>query len=110
MSILIQLRTGYNYLYRHLNRIGKVQSPDCLGCARAPETAFHYLLQCPAHRGARARLRSEVGREKMTLTGLLDEEKSLTPLFDFINSTGRFKHIFGTLPPIGRDEEEEGDR
>ncbi|KAE9391732.1 hypothetical protein BT96DRAFT_831626, partial [Gymnopus androsaceus JB14] len=91
--------TGHNYLYCHLNCIGKVQSSDCPTCAQAPETTFHYLLQCPAHRGARAQLRfcrSGIGdvTEKMMLRGLLDNEKSLTPLFNFINSTGRFRHIY----------------
>ncbi|KAE9401126.1 hypothetical protein BT96DRAFT_818315, partial [Gymnopus androsaceus JB14] len=81
----------------------------CPACRQDPETTFHYLLQCPAQRGARARLRMEIDREKMTLRGLLDEEKSLTPLFEFINMTGCFKHIFGTLPPIAKgDEGEDG--
>ncbi|KAE9391037.1 hypothetical protein BT96DRAFT_1062313 [Gymnopus androsaceus JB14] len=41
----------------------------------------------------------------MMLRGLLDDEKSLTPLFNFINSTGRFRHIYGMLPPIGKDND-----
>ncbi|KAJ3740269.1 hypothetical protein DFH05DRAFT_1376130, partial [Lentinula detonsa] len=31
-SILVQLRTGHNFLYRHLHRIGKTASPLCPCC------------------------------------------------------------------------------
>ncbi|KAE9384489.1 hypothetical protein BT96DRAFT_737539, partial [Gymnopus androsaceus JB14] len=46
-SILVHLRTGHCYLYTHLHRIGKIDSPDCPACKKEPETVHHYLLQCP---------------------------------------------------------------
>ncbi|KAE9387481.1 hypothetical protein BT96DRAFT_1079931, partial [Gymnopus androsaceus JB14] len=54
-SILVQLCTCHNYLYKHLNCIGKVASSDCPACRCDPETTFHYLLQCPAHQWDRPR-------------------------------------------------------
>ncbi|KAJ3754818.1 hypothetical protein EV360DRAFT_23340, partial [Lentinula raphanica] len=81
----------------HLHRIGKVDSPLCPCCKREEETAEHFLLHCPAHRGARSRLRAGVGRRMMSMEGLLDNRDSFEALFSFINDTQRLHHIFGVL-------------
>ncbi|KAE9383953.1 hypothetical protein BT96DRAFT_770724, partial [Gymnopus androsaceus JB14] len=94
---LVHLRTGHCYLYTHLHRIGKINLPDCPACKREPETVHHYLLQCPAHRGARARLRAEIGAKNMFMEKLLNDRDSLKPLFQFINNTGRFRNTFGGI-------------
>lgn len=106
-SMLVQLRTGHNQLSHHLHCIGKIDSPTCPCCNHDDKTAFHYLLRCPAHRGARASLRGAVGRKNLTMNGLLDNEKSLEALFQFVNDTRRFQHIFGTLPPMEKEDDEE---
>ncbi|KAE9402821.1 hypothetical protein BT96DRAFT_936887 [Gymnopus androsaceus JB14] len=108
ISVLVHLRTGHCYLYAHLHRIGKIDTPDCPACKREPETVYHFLLQCPAHRRARARLRAEVGSRNMNTEKLLNSKDSLRPLFQFINDTGRFRNTFGTLPPLADDEGEDG--
>ncbi|KAE9391181.1 hypothetical protein BT96DRAFT_832419 [Gymnopus androsaceus JB14] len=106
-SMLVHLRTGHNYLYAHLHRIGKVDSPLCPACKRDPETTYHYLIQCPAHRGARACLKAEVGSRNMTTEKLLNEKGRLKQLFQYINDTGRFRNTFGVLPPVETKEDDD---
>ncbi|KIK53486.1 hypothetical protein GYMLUDRAFT_178826 [Collybiopsis luxurians FD-317 M1] len=109
-SILVQLCSSHSFLYQHLHQIGKVDSPVCLVCKRDKETPFHYLLRCPVHRAARVRLQGEVGYCKMSMAGLLNEEKSLAPLFQYINNMRHFHYIFGVFPAVQEeDKEKEGE-
>ncbi|KIK50223.1 hypothetical protein GYMLUDRAFT_183068 [Collybiopsis luxurians FD-317 M1] len=104
--MLVQLHSGHNFLYQHLHCISKVNSPICPACKKDMKTPFHYLLQCPVHRTVRARLQKEVRYHKMSMAGLLNEAESLAPLFQFINDTGRFCHIFGVFPEVDEDNKD----
>lgn len=104
LSILTQLRTGHAPLQKHLNNIRKVNSPTCPCCKRHPETVYHYLMECPAHRAPRDRLRRNVGPRNFSYSSLLTTAETLPHLFWYVNDTGRFKYIVGDLPQWGDDD------
>lgn len=94
-SLLFQLRTGHVPLNKHLHRIGAVDSPKCNACRGAEETVIHYLLKCPALTRHRQTMNKELGLGARTLGTLLNNEKALPYLFDFVGATGRFRETFG---------------
>lgn len=104
LAILTQLRTGHAPLQQHLHRIKQVDSPTCPCCKRYPETVFHYLMECRAHRTPRAQLRQRVRGRDWNIKALLTEAWTLKYLFIYVNDTGRFHHIVGNLPLWGEDE------
>ncbi|KAL7277809.1 hypothetical protein ACG7TL_002174 [Trametes sanguinea] len=95
--LLIQLRSGHAPLAAHLHRIGKVDSADCPMCGEARETVLHYLLQCPGFAAARHRHLAPLGMGGVQLSKLLNSDDTMEPLFSFINATGRFRTVFGTV-------------
>ncbi|KAF5392001.1 hypothetical protein D9757_003364 [Collybiopsis confluens] len=107
VSILTQLRTGHIPLYSHLHKIKCIETPICPCCERHVETVHHYLFQCIAHRNARDRLRSKVGRANMKARKLLTNASLLVYLFKFVNETRRFRHIVGDLPELQEEEQDE---
>jgi ribonuclease HI len=98
-SLLIRLRTGHSPLNRHLWSIKVADSPGCNACGRdEEETVRHYLLSCPAHERARAVLRNKIGvRNATNISTLLTHRKFLRPLFQFVDTTGRFRDLLGTI-------------
>jgi hypothetical protein len=98
-SLLIRLRTGHAPLNRHLWAIKVADSPGCSSCKRGEEeTVRHFLLSCPAHERARIVLRNKIGaRSASNISALLTERKFLRPLFTFVDSTGRFRDLLGTI-------------
>ncbi|THU80649.1 hypothetical protein K435DRAFT_695264, partial [Dendrothele bispora CBS 962.96] len=106
-SLLVQLRTGHIPLHDYLHRFQKVDLPTCPCCNMANETVFHFLFQCTAHRRARDRLRSQVGRRNMATKYLFTSRSLLNPLFEFINASRRLHHIFGTIPPVPRNDDDD---
>ncbi|KAE9384391.1 hypothetical protein BT96DRAFT_773189, partial [Gymnopus androsaceus JB14] len=87
---LTQLRIGHAPLQKHLYNINRVDSPLCPCCKRHPETVYHYLMECPAHRTRRDRMRRAIGRRSCTLSALLTTAETLKELFQFINDMRRF--------------------
>ena len=104
-GILMQLRTGPIPLQGYLQRIGKAISSICPTCREAPETVFHYLLECPTYSLHRAVHLSPLGRSGRTLRKLLASEDALRPLFKFINATGRLRQTFGEVRDIPPSED-----
>jgi hypothetical protein len=97
--MLIRLRTGRAPLNRHLWSIKIADTPGCPACGRdEEETVRHFLLSCPAHERARIVLRNKIGaRNAGNIAMLLTERKFLKPLFKFVDSTGRFRNLLGTI-------------
>jgi hypothetical protein len=61
-------------------------------------TVRHFLVSCPAHERARAALRNWIGaRNASNIPLLLTQRKFLKPLFRFVDSTGRFRDLLGTV-------------
>ena len=97
-NLLLQLRTNHVPLQTYLGRIGKVLNPTC-------PTVAHYLLACPTyslHRAVHFRPLGHSGRKLSTLLNTVD---ALSPLFNYINATGRFRSIYGSLDnPLPADD------
>jgi hypothetical protein len=98
-SLLIRLRTGHSPLNRHLWAIKVADSPGCNACGRdEEETVRHFLISCPAHENARTTLRNQIGaRNAGNIPLLLTHRKFLRPLFKFVDSTGQFRELLGTI-------------
>jgi len=96
-ALLAQLRMGHAPLTKHLHRIGKSESPACPACLASNESVHHYLIACPAWAAQRRQMGSVIGRTAGSIRTLLSHPKVFEHLFQFINKTGRFKSVFGTL-------------
>ncbi len=98
--IILQLRLDYAPLNGYLYHIGKIDSPDCPACPRTIESAYHVLMECPAHVGHRARLYSvlqELGKG-FGMNTILYDPLVVSALFEFIRSTGRLEATVGDDP------------
>ncbi|KAJ3925073.1 MAG: hypothetical protein NXY57DRAFT_873969, partial [Lentinula lateritia] len=87
---LTQLRTGHIPLQKHLHRIHQADTPICPCCKQQPETVFHYLFQCPAHRRARDHFRIRIPRTQWNMSSLLTCRSTLPQLFRYVDDTKRF--------------------
>ncbi|KAI0730783.1 hypothetical protein C8Q76DRAFT_833383 [Earliella scabrosa] len=99
-NLLLQLRTGHAPLYKHLAWLGKVPSATCPACGEAPESTAHFLLSCDAYALHRAVHFSSLGRSGRSLSVLLNSKDALSPLFQYINATGRFRGAFGAFADL----------
>lgn len=106
-ALLFQLRTGHAPLRKHLNCIGKADSPVCPSCESTQESVAHFLFHCPAHERARRALFYEIGRVARCLSQLLANPEFTKPLFRYIHATKRFTEQFGN---VWIDEATESDR
>ena len=103
-NLLLQLRTNHVPLQSYLARIGKTPTPTCPTCREAPETVAHYLFACPTYSLHRAVHFRPLGHSGRTLANVLNKTDALTPLFNYINATGRFRGIYGSLnDPLPED-------
>jgi hypothetical protein len=77
----------------------RTDSPGCEACGYCDEeTVQHYLFKCPAHECTCRKLRDKLGPQNAAdLSYLLTEKKVMAPLSAYIDKTGRFKSILGTL-------------
>ena len=96
-SILFQLRSGHTLLRVHLFRIKQADSPRCEWCKGADETVHHYLMVCPAHAEARRAMVAAGGRHTLIVGKVLNTEKLLLPLFQYIARTKRFTETLGDI-------------
>ena len=96
-ALLFQLRTGQIALDYHLHTIGCAKSPLCPKCEERNETVDHFLLYCPAYARARQRILYLHGANALTLPSLLNRERMLPDLFDFVYTTRRFHAQLGDV-------------
>ena len=96
-NLLLQLRTNHVPLQAYLARIGKALTSTCPTCREAPETVAHYLFACPTYSLHRAVHFRPLGHSGRTLANVLNKADALRPLFNYINATGRFRGIFGSV-------------
>lgn len=104
-GIVMQLRTGHIPLQGYLARIGKVLLGPCPTCGEAPETVYHFLVECDTYSLHRAVHFAPLGRSDRTLKRLLTSDRALRPLLQFVNATGRLRHVFGALCAIPQEED-----
>ncbi|KAE9394284.1 hypothetical protein BT96DRAFT_749479, partial [Gymnopus androsaceus JB14] len=94
-SILMQLCTGHAPLQKHLYAIHRADEPTCPCCKQHPETVYHFLMECLAHKNSQDCLRRRIRQRNFTYSALLTTVESLRDFFQYINETGRFRHIVG---------------
>lgn len=87
--MLIGMLTGHNGLRYHLKKMGLSDDPNCRMCGDVPETAKHFLCQCPALYALRAKL---LGDFYITL-----EEFAKIPLTDVLSFITESKWL--SAPP-----------
>ena len=105
-NLLFQLRANHVPLQTYLERIGKAPTKTCPTCHAAPETVAHFLLVCPTYSLHRAVHFRPLGHSGRTLTSLLNSADAIRPLFGYINATGRFRSMFGSLDaPLPGDDD-----
>ncbi|KAI0642046.1 hypothetical protein C8Q79DRAFT_1003440 [Trametes meyenii] len=104
-SLLIRLRTNHVPLQFHWARIGKAESGICPACGNGCETVAHYLLVCESYRLQRAVHFRMLGHSGRTLATLLNSTDALRPLFNYINTTQRFRASLGSLDYPDSDSE-----
>ncbi|CDO68810.1 hypothetical protein BN946_scf184805.g19 [Trametes cinnabarina] len=105
-NLLVQFRTNHVPLQSYLHRFGRAPDATCPTCLQEPETVAHYLFACPTyslHRAIHFRTLCFSGR---TLRTLLNSRDALRPLFAYINTTGRLRTVFGTLPDPCPDDDD----
>ncbi|EJD32287.1 hypothetical protein AURDEDRAFT_77759 [Auricularia subglabra TFB-10046 SS5] len=89
-SIITQLRIGHPPLNKHLHRIKRHEHPTCDACGAAPESVWHFLLECRQHRPHRERMMHALGRGYDRLDTLLSTPSGIKAALKFIAATGRF--------------------
>jgi len=90
-SLMTQLHTRHIWLNKDLKGIGKSLTDRCPAYQNTAETAFHFLLMCPAYAPHHHVRDLAPGRASRFLKFLLSSPKASTPSFAYIDSTGRFK-------------------
>lgn len=95
-SKLMQIRSGHIPLNAYLFRISKTDSPFCSAChvdqgeETPQETVTHFLFECKAHDEQRTRLAKKIGRANLNLKNIMQDEKRMRALANFVTKTGRF--------------------
>ena len=91
-SMLVQLRTGYIPLQKHLHRIGCMDSPIFPACQSSEETVHHYLMTCLAHNSHRRQLENHLRRAAKSIRVLLTNPKAFPHLFRYIHDMKCFSN------------------
>ncbi|PPQ81891.1 LOW QUALITY PROTEIN: hypothetical protein CVT26_014322 [Gymnopilus dilepis] len=108
-SLLVQLRTEHVPLKAYLHKFKLADEPTCEQCDQeTPETAIHFLQQCPAYRRPRRQLKHSIGHEKDVDLTLLANKENLRHLFKYVKDTGRFNETHGDVEiPERQDDDDE---
>src|SRR5258706_3831080 len=94
-SVLTQLRTGHIPLNGHLFHINKTESPHCNHCPNMVEDVAHLLFHCNKYAIQRHRLVMATKRKAFNSNHILTNPTAIRHMINFVNSTGRFRHIYG---------------
>lgn len=96
---MIQLRLGHVALNKYLSRIHAVDSPLCDHCGDADETVNHFIFECLGFYEERKRARRSLGGEAYNLENVFSTRAGIIALLEYVDETGRLKHIFGDVAP-----------
>ena len=95
--ILMQLCTDHVPLNAHLYQIKKAATPYCPNCLNTMETTNHYLFFCHKYTRQRHKLVLAVKRKAFSKNFILTNEAAIRHTINYINNTGRFKHVLGDI-------------
>ena len=96
-SILTQLRTDHVPLNGYLHRINKAATPYCPNCPNVAESTDHFLFSCRKYNVQRHRLVLALKRKAFSKKFILTDQSALRHAINYVNDTGRFKHIYGDM-------------
>ena len=97
-GVLFQLRSGHIALNKHLYRIKRSDTPNCLQCDKeTPESVHHFLFDCPQYERERHILRCRLGRAAASTADLLGSGEAVTETLKFVRETGRFAQKQGEV-------------
>jgi hypothetical protein len=100
-SILTQLCTGHTLINKHLHKIQKNDLPNCphATCNGMTEGVHHLLFTCPHYTHKRYLLTQKIGKKALSSATLLADKDTIPHTFEYLNKTGRFRHIYGDITP-----------
>jgi hypothetical protein len=100
-SILTQLHTGHAPINKHLHKIQKIESPNCpqATCNGMIEDIHHLLFTCPHYTHKRYLLTWKISRKILSLAMLLAYKDTIPHTLEYLNKTGRFRHIYRDIAP-----------
>ena len=97
-GVLFQLHSGHIALNKHLYRIKRSDTPNCLQCDKeTPESVHHFLFDCPQYERERHILRCRLGRAVASTADLLGSGEAVTETLKFVRETGRFAQKQGEV-------------
>jgi ribonuclease HI len=96
-SVLTQLRTDHTPLNGHLFRIKRAESPHCPHCPHITETTNHFLFLCRKYATQRHKLVLALKRKAFSKRHILSDPAAIRHTLNYINDTGRLKHIYGDI-------------
>jgi len=98
-AIYVQLHTRHTPLNKHLNRIKKSATPNCLQCGGDQiETVHHFLCDCTRYDRERHILQQKMGHNALLTSHLLSDKSAQQALFQYIDSTKCLHTTFGDIP------------
>ena len=89
-SKIYQIRLGHVPLNAYLHRFKIKESAKCPACGVRNETPQHYILDCPAYKHERWKLRPKKGKSELRYEDLLSNKEKTVGLAHYILDTRRF--------------------
>src|SRR5258706_691359 len=96
-SILMQLHTDHIPLNGHHFRIKRSATPHCPHCPNTTESTNHFLFFCRKYNIQRHKLVLVLKHKAFSKKFILTDETAIRHTINYINDTGRFKHILGEI-------------
>ena len=92
-SLVMQLLLNHVPLNSYLHRFKTIDSARCPACGAVPETARHFLMECPIYAHERWILEKGLkkNRKALMMRNLLGDAESIGLLITYIDATHRFQ-------------------
>jgi len=92
-SLVMQLLLNHIPLNSYLHRFKTIDSARCPACGAVPETARHFLMECPIYAHERWILEKGLkkNRKALMMRNLLGDAESIGLLITYIGATHRFQ-------------------
>ena len=92
-SKIYQIRSGHVPLNAYLHKFKIKENAQCPACGAPNETPQHFVMECPAYKYERWKLRPKKGKPELKYGDLLSNEEKTVELAHYILDTKRFAQI-----------------
>ena len=92
-SRMYQINSGHVPLNAYLHRFKIKASAQCPACSAPNEMPQHFILECPAYKHERWKLKPKKGKTELRYEDLLSNKKNTVGLAHYILDTKRFAQI-----------------